>query len=172
MPDEQPKLRQNKKQRYIVKPNQYGSGGWLIAPALLEIFRATEPALLEVAEKRQQSVTQVDWVRCARLENEKRIYIYPSDAKDPDAIEVKRYGGKTSINLISFMAPEGLCVEQGYKERYFLGAAGPDSPAGPALVFDMEKPVERKPVAPSKRSGARRKAKQESAPAAPAAPEL
>jgi hypothetical protein len=129
--------------RYVVKPHQYEPGGWIKSPGTFELFRATQPLLVEIAEKRGMSIAQVDYVQVGRNEGEKKIYMWPTD-DSVNGYPVQRHGHKISVNLTKFLAAEKLCVEKGYQERFVILQAGPESPAGPAVVWDMATPVERK----------------------------
>jgi hypothetical protein len=138
-----PKVIYNKKKRYVVKPGQYRAGCWVHSPGMLVLFKATDAALVDNAEERGISTNQVLKIRAAKLDNEKKVYIFATEDDDEDGLDLKRSNGKITCNLVSFLAENRLCVETGYKERYEIVEAGADSPVGPALVFDMSKPAER-----------------------------
>lgn len=159
----------NTKKRYVVKPSQYRAGCWIQSPGMLVLFKATDAALSDIAEQRGLKATLVEKIRAARVGIEKKVYLVPTEADDVDGLELNRNNGKITCNLVSFLAPEKLCIESGYKERYEITEAGPDSPVGPALVFDMSK-VEQRRLLPVRASAKSDKAAPPPAPPA-AAPE-
>lgn len=154
----------NTRNRFVAKGKAYKTaGGWIHAPALLEIFKKTQVVLAQIAAMRGLLLGQVKVVRLARIRGEKRIYIIPVSEGDPDAIEIKHYSGKKSINMIEFLADDDLAVPTGYKERYLLQVVTADdgSPVGPALLLDLDKPLERQFV------GRKKKKKDKAQPARP-----
>jgi hypothetical protein len=145
LPDPKRKLITNTRRRNVQKGNMKDPGGWLHAPAMLEIFRTAEWKLEELTELREGARRAVERLRASRFEGDKRVYLYPTDAQDVDGIELKRYRGKVTVNLIEFLIEGNLTVPTGYKELYDLVQVGKESPVGHALVMDLEKPRDRAP---------------------------
>lgn len=137
----------------FLKGRQAGSYGWLHSPSRLELFSLADQRLTRVSDERGKPVKQVDKVRAARTKNSKKIYLYPAEDGDTDAIQVKRYESGAFINLESLLGPARLTVRSGYRERYAIEFAGNDSPVGKALVIDLSKRLERREEPDSKRTG-------------------
>lgn len=147
--------------------NLQDAHGLMEPPANLRISTATDEALVDVAKLRGMDVLRVATVRAARRKGETKVYIYPVPSTDPAAIQVKRYRGRTYINLRSLLGLTEHELEPGYRVKYALKFAGtPDaepeyqtSPVGEALAFDLAKPVERRII--EKKSRSKKQSKEE-----------
>lgn len=110
-------------------------------PFYADIFRVTEWGLLKVAEQRGLKLLEVSKIRIANLEGDSRVFVYPTKKSDPEGIEVTRKNGRTRANLGPQLTQWGLALPRGHKEWFHLKHAdSPESPVGPALYFDLEKP--------------------------------
>lgn len=139
----------NRKQADLKNKNQYANGGWLHSPAMLQLFSRSLKYLIELNRKRGVDSMWVPYVRAARPRNQDIVYIYPTDERDEDKLEVKKRDSHAFINVRSLLEESHHTVEWGYRVRFEIVPAGEDSPVGPALMFDLSKPVERKQQPPS-----------------------
>lgn len=148
-----PKLIFNSYDAEITKGNQNESGGWMHAPAYLELFKAAVDRLAQVSRERGTTVRRVKHVRAALEEGSKKIWIFPTEQRDPDAIPVNYYRRKATINLITLLGQAKLTVETGYRERYALEFAPANCPVGPALEINMGRMLEHRPETRRFKSG-------------------
>lgn len=157
-----------------LRQDQYGPGGKLHSPATLEFTAATAIALKQVARARGSVDGKVTHVLVGLDDEEPLLYIFPPGPEDPaeDALEIKRYERSAWVGLREVLAPRKYLVEPGYFKRYDLKIVGEESPVGPALVMDLEHPVEQKPESKGKKKsqGTAKAGKKEDAPAKAEAP--
>ena len=153
----------NSKATELINRNQYTNGGWLHSPAQLELFARSIKFLIKLNRARGIDANWVPYVRAARLKGEDIVYVWPTDEKDEDKIEVRPRSAHAWINIRSLLEPSFHTVEQGYRVRYEI-VADDKSPVGPALKFDLSKPLERKRQPPSKQG---KSGKAKAAPAQP-----
>lgn len=119
-------------------------GGWMYGPAMFQFFAAAVIALQKLGF-RSLGTNTVDKVRACLIDGTKHVYIVPTDADDRSGIQVNRYSDQTWINLVKLLAPAGLRVKSGYRERYELSLVE-ESPVGPALFLDMGRMQERRRI--------------------------
>lgn len=148
-PKPKPELVLNSRETELVNRNQYANGGWLHSPANLALFSRSISYLKQLNKARQIDSNWVPYVRAAREKDATIVYIWPTDEKDPDKIEVKKRGSQARINIRSLLEPTHHTVDLGYRVRYEIVPAGEDSPVGPALMFDLAHPLERRQQPPS-----------------------
>jgi hypothetical protein len=123
------------------------SGGWLLPPALLVMFRTVIWLLQDLVAPREVNLgafPTVTRVRVAKRKDDSRIYLYPTDWDDPDGIEIKGGTNQPKVNLYDFLTDAQMLMEPTKAERFQVTMAGDDSPVGPALVFDRHQPLEQK----------------------------
>ncbi len=146
----------------ILKGTANRSGGWLHAPANLELFSAADHRLSRIAEPGAVSRKKVERVHCRLVPNTKLLIIKPAAANDLTALPVNRYAKSSGawINLITLLEEAGLSVETGYRERFDAAYIPSASPLAPGLVIDLGLPLERRaePVKKSKAKAAAKKA--------------
>lgn len=82
-------------------------------------------------------------MRAANLDGDMRLWIYPTDALDPDRIPLVRYKSKMTANLSKVLKSWKLALPTG-QQRWDDLHIDPQSPVGPALVLRMDKPLETK----------------------------
>lgn len=143
-----PEVRYNTNEtRETMKRTQYPPGCWVQA-GTLDCFKSVDWALTNLAQQRNIETNpnsgEVERVRAARVGKEKRIYIHPTTATDPDGVEVKRNKSGMTINLFNFLTREKLLVPMGKREKFDLVVTGPEGPVGPALRLDFAKVLETK----------------------------
>lgn len=142
---ETPKLRVNTHSATDRKPNQEEPGCWWSGPGIFAFFLMVHTALLIVAKQRGWEANRIDFIRVANMEGDPRIWIWPTDEKDPDRIQLNRYGGRLSANLSTIMINWKLALPSGQRNRYDVrfDETG-ESPVGPALYINKEKVLETK----------------------------
>ncbi|HYG59462.1 MAG TPA: hypothetical protein VD902_15475 [Symbiobacteriaceae bacterium] len=145
----QPKILVNSRTRRVRKRSQKPAGGWLISPGTWEMFKAGEWLLQDMAQIKFMGNGQVIKVRAMMYADQTRLYIVPVDEQDPDGIVVRRYGSKTSINLGAFLLEANMALPVGVREQFDL-IADEKSPFGPAVYFDLNKPLDRRQSKPKK----------------------
>ena len=123
-----------------------GSDMWLEDPAMATLTALAGRRLSRVAEQRGGLATQVKGIRAALLPGTKLLYIRPVSAGERANITVTWDGWSASFNLRTLLEPKDLCALPGMRYRFAVEFAGPNSPAGPALVVDLGNPVETKDV--------------------------
>lgn len=126
------------------KRNQKAAGGWLRSPGKLLPFVEGRQAMVEVANPAHLVDGEVKRVGVGGYEGDPRIYLWSTHELDVDGIEVKKNGSKVWINLADFLASLGLRPELGIEERFDFLPADADSPVQPALMINLDKPLERK----------------------------
>lgn len=130
----------------VVKGTAHRSGGWLHAPAHLELFAAADRRLTRVANWAGLNVKRVERVHPKLVKGTKLLILQPAASEDLTALPVHRYAGSSSIwvNLIHLLGDAGLALETGYRERYHAAYVPKDSPLWPGLVIDLSQPQERR----------------------------
>lgn len=128
-----------------------GPGLWLHSPAHAELFAATHRMLLAAAKLRKMDVSEIEWVRAARLEDSDLTFIFPTTDLDPNRIPLVEFSGHKWANLRTLLEPAKRLITVGYRER-FAAHLVPDSPVGPAVVFDLARTLERKQEPKSKKN--------------------
>lgn len=111
------------------------------SPFNAELFKVTLWELLKVAEKRGQKLLELTKIRIANIEGESRVWLYPTEKSDPFGIEIAYQNVKARVNLGPQLTKWGLALPRHHKEWFHLiYADSPESPVGPALYFDLDKP--------------------------------
>lgn len=143
----------------VIKGGAHRSGGWLHAPAHLELFAAADRRLTRVANWAGMTVRQVERVHARMVRNTKLVVLQAASPDDLTAIPVNRYDTSSAwINLIQLLGEAGLVVATGYREKYDVAFVPRGSALWPGLVIDLGQPLERR-VEP----GSRRKKKDKAA---------
>lgn len=160
-----PKLILNSVKTQVLSRAAYRTGtGWLHSPARLQLLTVAARNLVSIARERGMDVGEVLYARAARLEGQHEIYVYPTDEKDPDRLEVTKQKGNLWINLRTLLAPPDLLFAPGISVRYDIAVAGPESPVGRSLVFDRSVEKARKITVKKKTTGSKAKSKQPETP--------
>lgn len=136
------------------KRNQKPAGGWLWSPGTFEPFVDGYKLLVSMSQPEHLVDGQLQRVAVGGYEGDKRVYLWSTHVNDPDGIEVKRYRGKPRINIAAFLAQIKVSMPVGVGERFDLVEADADSPAKPALMLNLDKPLERKNFETTKKKGA------------------
>lgn len=131
-------------QQEVIKGNADTANAKAHSPAHFELNAAAEGRLIRLVRDLGNVVNQVDHVRACVAKGTKKVYIWPADDEDPLAIPVNRFSDKAWINLADLLIPLKLTVEVGYWERYAVQFAPKDGHVTPALLIDMDLPLERK----------------------------
>jgi len=131
-----------------IKGTAYRSGGWLYSPGNLAIFAAADNRLTLLSSIEGRPVKQVNQVQPELIKGSTVVIFRTAPPEDLTAIPVNRYTGQSGawINLFTLLAPAGLTVPTGYKERYEIAWVPEESPFWPALCMDLSRPVERRIV--------------------------
>lgn len=139
------KLRVNTHDVAHRKPNQEEPGGWWWGPGFFSFFLMVHTALVLIASRRGWETNQIKFIRVANLEGDPRIWFWPTDEKDPERIELKRYRGRLTANLSTVMVNWKMALPTGQRNRYdvFTDDQG-ESPVGPALYINKDKVLETK----------------------------
>jgi hypothetical protein len=136
-----------------IKGRQKPSGGWLHAPAQLELFKAARTRLNKLAMRRDLKTRRVRRVRAFLQKGTTLAFLFPAEDDDLAAIDIKSWGGSAGwINLVSLLGPEELMLPTGIKKRFFIEYAPADCPLGPSLMFDLSNPTTIKGDAPAAKS--------------------
>jgi hypothetical protein len=152
----------------LTSRNQHGQEFWLHSPANMELFAVTYRRLLDVAKLRKLDTREIAYIRAARVSGTDLTFVYPTTDKDPNRIPLTKYSAHYWGNLRTLLEPAGRLVEVGYRKRYAMELI-PDSPVGPALVFDFDRPLESRQEPKAKKgSGKKAGAAKQPAAAAPA----
>lgn len=130
----------------VIKGNAYRSGGWLHSPAHLELFAAADKRLLRCAAQMGMPVNRIDRVKAILVRGTKLVVIRPAAEGDLSAIAVSRSPKSSAvmINLVQLLAPAGLTVQMGWRERFEAAYVPKGSPLWPGLVIDLSQPTERR----------------------------
>lgn len=138
------KLRWNQPDAEYLTAAMNSPGGWMYGPAMFQFF-ASGVLLLEKLGVRMLGTNTVERVRACLIEGTKHVYIVPTAADDQKGIKVTRYSDQTWINLVKLLAPAGIRVKSGCRERYDLSLEEA-SPVGPALFLNLAQMQERRRV--------------------------
>lgn len=148
MIEEELEIIYNSYKKELYKGSKRFPSAWRHAPAILQLLKAAANDLGRIATMRG-SAGSVRAVRAAVTKDHRFLFIHSTVANDPEAIKVRRYGGRLWINLISLFGPsDHLAV--GVKERFDVHLVE-RSPVGPALMIDLTSPVEVKESRPGSR---------------------
>ncbi|HEY3364695.1 MAG TPA: hypothetical protein VGK74_06550 [Symbiobacteriaceae bacterium] len=130
----------------VVKGTAYQPGGWLHAPAQLELFAAADKRLTRVAALGGLNVKRVERVIPMLVKSTSLLVLKAAPMTDLTALPVNRYKGTSSAwaNVISLLSEAGLTVETGYRERFEVAYVPAGSPLWPGLVIDLSQPKERR----------------------------
>lgn len=166
---EVPKLRVNSYDAADRKPNQEEPGTWWKGPGWFLFFVAVHAALIAVAKQRGWEAGKIEYIRVGNVEGDPRIWIWPTDEKDPNRIRLRRYKSRFSANLSTVMIKWGMALPSGQKSRYDVRPdVNNESPVGPALYINKDKPLETKWEKVEKESRSRSKSQTPAQEAAPA----
>lgn len=125
------------------------SGGWVESPGNMELYKKTIWDLTTVGERNGHVGLEVTHVRVANLEGETKVYVWPTDRNDPEALEIKQSGGKHRLNLGMFLEECGLALPVRTRERFRLEiVSDTETPEGVpnALMFDLSTPLEQRQI--------------------------
>ena len=130
----------------VIKGTAHRPGGWLHAPANLELFAACDTRLTKVAGWADLNIKRVERVIPVLVKSTKLLVIQAAATDDLTAFAVNRYAGSSSIwvNLIDLLSEAGLTVETGYRERFEVAYVPKGSPLWPGLVIDLSQSKERR----------------------------
>lgn len=136
-----------------VKGNANEPGGWLHAPANLELFASADRGLTTVGNLDNIPGKQMERAMAWLVPGTHLLILKGAKAKDLSALPVNRWASASGawINLFTLLADAGLTVETGWRERYDIAYVEEDSPLYPALVMDLSQPVERRAEPVSKK---------------------
>lgn len=122
---------------------------WIQSPAMVTVPIEGIKVLLRVARKRKWSGNKIPHVRLAFLKTENLLLVAPTMETSSKAVETARTGkGPIRFNAITVLQPGKMTVTKGYKELFRVGMTN-ESPIGPALVIDMNRPLKSKIVKPT-----------------------
>lgn len=145
-----PKIRTHSYHHLDIAPNENEPGGTMRSPGNFDLYTATHKSLVTVSQMRGASVNRVEHVQVANIEGDMRVWIYPTDAHDPDRITLRQYKSRLSLNLSKILTKWKLALPTGQKRVYDLHI-DPTSPVGPALVLHLDKPLEVKWIKSAKK---------------------
>jgi len=130
----------------VIKGNAHRPGGWLHAPANLELFAACDRRLTQVAGWATLNIKRVEKVTPVLVKGTKLLVIQAAATDDLTAVPVNRYAGTSSIwmNLVDLLSDAGLTVETGYRERFEVAYVPKGSLLWPGLVIDLSQSKERR----------------------------
>ena len=130
----------------MIKGTAHRPGGWLHAPANLELFAACDRRLTRVAGWAGLNIKRVERVHPSLVRGTELLVIQAAATDDLTAVAVNRYTGSSSIwvNLINLLSNAGLTVETGYRARYVVAYVPKGSPLWPGLVIDLSQSKERR----------------------------
>lgn len=143
----QPGVRLNRRDRLRKTAREKNPGCWVISPGRIYLFAAVEKALLLIARQRGWEVQRIEFIRVGNIEGDSRLFVFPTDEEDPERVPLQRYGRRLEANLSDDLEEWDLALPQFHQRRFDLFLAGKgESPLGPALYLDLNKPLESKVV--------------------------
>lgn len=149
VPAVKPNVRMNSFRRNRQTRVHKESSAWIISPGNMHPVTKVIWDLVTVAEMNSQIRLTVTHVRVANVEGETKVYIWPADMDDPEALEIKHTGKRYRLNLGPYLEEWNLALPVRTKERFRLTIT-PDSqtPEGVpnALMFDLSAPLERQTI--------------------------
>jgi hypothetical protein len=144
-PATEPKVRLNTRSHVQKRAVEKDPACWANSPGRLGLLSAVEKLLIVVAKQRGVEIQKVEQVRIANIEGDSRVWLYTTDATDPERLEVKRYKGRLEVNASDTLAAWDMALPKNERRRYdILIDKQHESPVGPAIYFDMSKPLETK----------------------------
>lgn len=153
----QSKLRQNLRDRLMKTARQKGSRCWGSTPARFSMYQYVDSMLLKVARQRGYELQRIEYLRVANLEGQSILWLYPTHGEDPDRIEIKRGSSKLEINLSDQLEEWGLALPRNIRRQFdVLPDTEDQSPVGPALYIDLNKPLQSKLIVTPRRKAARK----------------
>lgn len=152
------RLRWNQQDAEYLTAAMNSPGGWMYGPAMFQFF-ASGVLLLEKLGVRILGTNTVEKVRACLIDGTKHVYIVPTGSDDQNGIKVTRYSDQSWINLVKLLAPAGIRVKSGYRERYDLTLVE-DTPVGPALFLNLAQMQERRRVRKSTGKNAKKSARK------------
>jgi hypothetical protein len=130
----------------VIKGSANRPGGWMHAPAYMELFAAVDKRLTRLAKLEGINVKRVERVLPKLIKGTRLLVIKAAKTEDLSAIPVNRYGGSAVfINLMSLLGEAG--------ERFEVAYVPKGSPLWPGLVIDLSQPKERRQEPTTKKSG-------------------
>jgi hypothetical protein len=142
-PATEPKVRLNTRSHVQKRAVEKDPACWAHSPGRLGLLSAVEKLLIAVARARGLEIQKVEQVRIANIEGDSRVWIFTTDASDPERLEVKRYKSRLEINASDTLAAWDMALPKNQRRRYdILTDKQQESPVGPAIYFDMSKPLE------------------------------
>lgn len=126
------------------------SSAWVHAPNQIELLTMAQKRLTRLAELK--GINKVERVHARLVKGTRLVVLQPAAAVDLTAVPVNRWATSSSawINLYTLLAPEGIMVETGHKERFEVAFVPVGSPLWPGLVIDLTQPRDRRKTASKK----------------------
>lgn len=104
------------------------------SPGRLKLYTTTEKGLIGVAHERGWEIQKVEFIRLANVEGSSKVWMYPTDATDPDRLVVKRYKSRLDVNASDTLAAWDMALPKNQWRRFdILTDKLKESPVGPAL---------------------------------------
>lgn len=151
---DQPTVRMNTFRRNRQTRAHKESSCWATTPGNTDLVTKVMWDLNTVAEMNGRVGLEVTHIRVANVEGETKVYMWPIDRNDPEALEIKQTGGKRRVNLGPFLEDCGLALPARTRERFRLvivpNSATPANVPN-ALMFDLSAPLERQKLGEGKK---------------------
>lgn len=140
-----PKLRLNGHDNLRRRAAERAPGCWVWSPGRIYFYKVVAKALVALARQRGWEVQRVDHIRVANLEGESRLWIFPTSEEDPERITLHWSRTAISANLSDQLVEWDLALPRKMRRRFYVQVNPPvESPVGPALLIDLNAPVETK----------------------------
>lgn len=142
-------------QAETVKGTAKPPGGWMHAPAYLQLFALADRRLTTLARASGMSATRVAKVQASLIGDSRLLLLRPAGSQDLTAFPVIRYARRSGawVNLYDLLGPKGITVESGYRVRFDIAYVPKESLLRPGLVIDLDQPKERRLERPGKKDG-------------------
>ncbi len=147
-----PKLRINEYNALDLNTAENEPGCMTEGIGRFSFYSAVRKALVEVAGKRGMATNEVKFIRVANLEGEHRLWIYSTDESDPQRIPLRFYKSKIGVTLSKILKKWKLTLPSDERRWYdVLPDTQNQSPVGPALYIDLDRPRDMKKISTEKK---------------------
>ncbi len=147
-----PKVRLNDYNDTDLTASESEPGCTARGPGSFSLYTSVRKLLIQIAEKRGWTTAEIKFIRVANVEGQRRIWLYPTDESDRARIPLRISKGKYSVTLSRYLKKWGLLLPSDERRWYdILQDTQNESPIGPAVYIDLDKPRDFKKVTtPSK----------------------
>ncbi len=141
------------------KRSQREASIWIFSPGNFQLLKWGERAIAGLGIRGGPPISQVDYLRAARVKGKRRVFLFATDDKDPDAVEVNRADRRVTANFSDDFIDWGYALAINTRSRFRLIPSTPADPIHPAMIIDLDAPLDTKSITKKQTKEEQEKAK-------------